>query len=137
MKIQSVASVSAIVRDVKSAHRLFREAIGMSFEGGEGEYVFTENLPGVKHFGVWPLGEAAKACFGSEKWPADVAAPHASIEFEVGSVEEVAAAANELRTRGYELLHDVKEEPWGQTIVRFLTPDGLLLGVSYTPWFHQ
>ncbi len=137
MKIESVASVSAIVGNVETAHQLFRDALGLSFEGGEGEYVFTEKLPGVKHFGLWPLKEAATACFGSDEWPIDLAVPHASIEFEVGSVEEVVAAAQELRSRGYELLHDPKQEPWGQTIARLLTSDRLLVGVSYTPWFHE
>ena len=136
MKIVSIASVSSIVRDVEAAQGLYREALGLSFEGGEGEYVFTEQLPGVKHFGLWPLHEAAKACFGSEEWPHDVPVPQASIEFEVEAVEDVTAAAEELHDRGYQLLHDTKEEPWGQTITRLLAPEGLLIGVCYTPWFH-
>lgn len=136
MKIESIASVSAIARDGDAAHQLYRDALALAFEGGEGDYVFTEKLPGVKHFGLWPLREAARACFGREEWPTAVAVPHASVEFEVASVEEVASAAQELRERGYELLHEAKEEPWGQTIVRLLSLDGLLVGVCYTPWFH-
>lgn len=137
MRIESVASVSVIVANADDGRALFRDALGVTFEGGEGDYVFTEKLPGAKHFGVWPLHEAARACFGSEEWPSGVTVPQASIELEVGSAEEVAPAADELRSRGYELLHDAKEEPWGQTITRLLTADGLLVGVCYTPWFHE
>ena len=137
MKIESLASISAIVRDARSAHDLFGNVLNLSFEGGEGDYIFTEKLPGVKHFGLWPLGEAATVCFGADEWPADIPVPHASMEFEVGSPQEVAAAAQELQARGYEVLHDSKKEPWGQTVARLLTQDGLLIGVSYTPWFHD
>ena len=137
VKIESVASVSVIVRAPSAAQRLYRDALGVSFEGGEGNYVFTEKLPGVKHFGLWPLAEAARSCFGDDEWPPHVAVPQASVEFEVGSVGEVASAAEELRTRGYELLHDAKEEPWGQTIARVLSEEGVIVGGSYTPWFHD
>lgn len=137
MNIESVASVSCIVRDPDAARTLYRAALGLSFEGGEGDYVFSERLPGVKHFGLWPLSEAAKACFDREDWPSDVPVPQASVEFEVGALEDVAGAAEELRGRGYDLLHGAKEEPWGQTITRLLTREGLVVGVCYTPWFHE
>jgi len=133
---ESVASVSAIVRDGGAARALYRDTLGLSFEGGEGDYAFTEKLPGVRHFGLWPLHEAARACFGTEEWPTDVPAPQMSIEFEVSSVEDVSLAAAELRARGYDLLHEAKEEPWGQEITRLLSHDGVIVGVCYTPWFH-
>jgi catechol 2,3-dioxygenase-like lactoylglutathione lyase family enzyme len=137
MKIESVASVSPIVKDPDAARRLYGETLGLTFEGGEGAYIFTGNLPGVKHFGLWPLSEAATACFGDPEWPGDIPVPQASMEFEVGSIDEVSTASDELSRAGHELLHDAKEEPWGQTIARLLSPDGLLIGVSYTPWFHE
>ena len=48
----------------------------------------------------------------------------------------VAAAARELEARGYRLIHGSRTEPWNQTIARLLSPEGLLVGVCYTPWFH-
>ncbi|HEV2754555.1 MAG TPA: VOC family protein [Actinomycetota bacterium] len=136
IEIESVASVSAVVRDPGAATHLLRDVIGLTFEGGEDDYAFTEKLPGVRHFGIWPLRDAARACFGSDEWPRDVPVPQASIELEVASVEAVTSAAAELRDKGVDLLHQPKEEPWGQTIVRLLTNDGLILGISFTPWFH-
>ncbi len=137
MRIESVASVSVIVREGGEAASLYRDGLGLELEGGDGDYLFTEKLPGVKHFGVWPLREAARSCFGADEWPKDVRIPQASIEFEVDSVEGVISAAAHLRSRGFDLLHEPKEEPWGQTITRLLTEDGLVIGVCYTPWFHQ
>ncbi len=134
MKILFVASVSPIVRDGDAARAFYLDTLGLSFEGGEGEYVFTEQLAGVKHFGLWLLTEAAKACFGIEEWPPDVEVPQASVEFEVA---DVAAAAEELERAGYRLLHGARTEPWTQVTARLLSPEGLLVAVCYTPWFHN
>jgi catechol 2,3-dioxygenase-like lactoylglutathione lyase family enzyme len=133
MKVQFIASVAPIVRDVDAAKAFYQGALGLSFEGADGDYVFTESL-GVRHFGVWPLSEAAQACFATKEWPDSVAVPTASIEFEV---DDVAAAAQELKQRGYELLHDARTEPWTQVTARLLSPDGLLVAVCYTPLFHE
>jgi catechol 2,3-dioxygenase-like lactoylglutathione lyase family enzyme len=83
MDIQFVASVAPIVRDTDEARWFYRDTLGLSFEGEEGDYVFTHKLEGTKHFGLWPLSEAANACFGTTEWPADIPVPQASIEFEV------------------------------------------------------
>jgi predicted enzyme related to lactoylglutathione lyase len=133
MQIQFVASVSPIVRDGDAAKSFYQDALGLSFEGGEGDYVFTQKLPGVKHFGLWPLSDAARACFGTEDWPEDVPVPQASVEFEV---EDVAAAAEELKQRGCQLIHAARTEPWTQITARLMSPEGLLIAVCYTPWFH-
>ncbi len=31
----------------------------------------------------------------------------------------------------------VRTEPWGQTVARLLTEDGLIVGISYVPAFHD
>ncbi len=129
-----MAAVSPIVRDTNAARAFYGEALSLSFEGGEGDYVFTERLDGVKHFGLWPLSEAARACFGTDEWPADVVVPQASIEFEVADVQ---AAADELERGGYQLIHGARTAPWTQVTARLLSPEGLLVAVCYTPWFHD
>jgi predicted enzyme related to lactoylglutathione lyase len=49
------------VRDIDAARAFYQDAFNLSFEGGEGDYVFTQKLEGAKHFGLWPLSEAAIA----------------------------------------------------------------------------
>jgi catechol 2,3-dioxygenase-like lactoylglutathione lyase family enzyme len=132
--VQFVASVAPIVRDMEAARAFYRDALGLSFEGGEGDYMFTHRLDGTKHFGLWPLAEAATACFGTREWPAEVPVPQASIEFEVS---DVAAAAAELEGKGYRLIHGARTEPWTQVTARLLSPEGLLVAVCYTPSFHE
>jgi hypothetical protein len=106
----------------------------MAFEGQEGDYVFTHELDGTKHFGLWPLSEAANACFGTTEWPAETPIPQASVEFEVA---DVSAEAAELTVKGFRLIHGVRTEPWGQITARLLSPEGLLVAVCYTPAFQE
>ncbi|HEX4431698.1 MAG TPA: VOC family protein [Frankiaceae bacterium] len=134
MEIQFVASVAPIVRDADAARLFYRDGLNLSFENEAGDYVFTHQLEGAKHFGLWPLSQAATACFGSPEWPADIPIPQASIEFEVA---DVAAAAAELTSKGHRLLHDARTEPWGQITARLLSPEGLVVAVCYTPDFHE
>ena len=134
MNVQFVASVAPIVPDAALSRSFYRDALGLSFEGEEGDYVFTHNLEGIKHFGLWPLSEAATACFGTTEWPTDIAVPQASIEFEVA---DVAAAAAELTAKGCRLIHNARTEPWGQITARLLSPEGLLVAVCFTPSFHD
>ena len=47
------------------------------------------------------------------------------------------AAAKELQDHGETLLHPVRVEPWGQTVVRILSSDGAIVGISYAPWMHE
>ena len=134
MEVLFVASVAPIVRNVEAGQAFYRDALGLSFEGGDGDYVYTHELEGTKHFGLWPLAQAAASCFGRPEWPADIPAPQASIEFEVADVK---AAAEELASKGYRLIHEAKTEPWGQVTARLLSPEGLLVAVCYTPQFHE
>ena len=137
MHIEFIASVAVITPDPAASRTLYIDALGLPLEAAGGsEYVHSERVAGAKHFGVWPLEEAAHACYGASEWPPDVAVPQASIEFEVADPAAVAAAASELRDAGFELLHDAREEPWGQTVARLLSVEGLVVGISYAPQLH-
>jgi catechol 2,3-dioxygenase-like lactoylglutathione lyase family enzyme len=132
-----VASVAVIAADPPQSRNLLIDVLGLPLEGeGEG-YYSSGSIPGTNHFGIWPLSQAAEACFGTPEWPADRVVPQASIEFEVEDPDAVAAGGRELERAGYELLHPSRTEPWGQTVTRLLTEDGLIVGLSYIPAFHD
>ena len=136
MNVLFVASVAVVAADPPRSRKLFIEALGLPLQGEGDGYYSSGSIPGSKHFGVWPLSQAAEACFGTPEWPADRVVPQASIEFEVEGPEAVAAAGGELRLAGFELVHPARTEPWGQTVTRLLTEDGLIVGISYAPAFH-
>ena len=138
MHIEFVSSVSVITADPPESRKLYVDALGLPLEHPAGDdYCFSEKIEGSKHFGVWPLSQAAQACFGTDQWPVGLPIPQVSIEFDVADVDAVRAAADELKAGGYQLLHDVREEPWGQTLVRLLSNEGSIVGISYAPWLHK
>jgi len=137
MNVLFVASIAVVAADPPRSRRLFIDAFGLPLEGASDGYYSSGNIPGSKHFGVWPLSQAAEACFGTPEWPADRVVPQASIEFEVEDAEAVAEAGSELQSAGYQLLHEARTEPWGQTVTRLLTEDGLIVGISYAPSLHD
>ena len=72
------------------------------------EWMAAEALKGAKGFALWPLSQAPRSCFGKD------------------------STAN-LELRGYRMLVKNKKEPWGQTVSRIISPEGLLVGVTFTP----
>ncbi|MFI6566114.1 glyoxalase [Streptomyces sp. NPDC050534] len=115
---------------------LFIETLGLPLEG-EGNDHSSGSVPGSKHFGLWPLSQAAESCFGTARWPAGRVVPQASIEFEVANAEAVSAAGAELQRAGFELVHQARTEPWGHTVARLRTAEGLIGGISYAPSLHD
>jgi catechol 2,3-dioxygenase-like lactoylglutathione lyase family enzyme len=136
MKIKSIAGFATITKDIQASTRLYKEILGLPLEAQE-EYLFVDKFPGSNHFGVWPLSMAAQSCFGSDEWPVEFPEPTSTIEFELGSIEEVASAVDELKAKGQGFVHEIKEEPWGQSIARFVSPESVLIGLSYAPWLHD
>ena len=134
IKILFIAGFGPIVRDVAASRKLYGETLGIPFKEEGGGYLHTEALKGAKSFALWPLPQAAQSCFGKDSWPGDVPVPHAWLEFDVDDVEQATA---QLESRGYRMLVKNKEEPWGQTVSRFLDPEGLLVGVTFTPLMRE
>lgn len=138
MDIEFIASVAVIAADPAESRKLYVDALGLPLRAEAGsEYFHSEGIEGAKHFAVWPLSQAAEACFGSPEWPADRPVPQMSVEFEVADADAVAAAAAELQDQGFDLLHGARQEPWGQTVARLQTVDSLIVGISYAPALHD
>jgi catechol 2,3-dioxygenase-like lactoylglutathione lyase family enzyme len=137
VNVQFMSTFAVVSPDVDISRKLYADALGLPLAGGEGdEYLHTGQVEGVKHFGVWPLWQAAEACFGVRDWPADRPRPQASVEFDVESPEAVGAAAGELAQAGFDLVHPARQEPWGQTVARLISSEGLIVGISYVPSMH-
>ena len=59
MDVQFITSVAVVAADPRQSRRLFRDALGLPLEGEGDGYYSSGNIGGSKHFGVWPLTEAA------------------------------------------------------------------------------
>jgi len=136
MKVAFVAGFGPIVRDVAQSRAFWSESLGVALEEAAPQYFTNDDLDGVKAFALWPLTQAAQSTFGTDAWPDDIPAPQAWLELDVESPAAVTQAVAELEDAGHQVLRGAHEEPWGQTTSRVLSPEGLLIGVTYTPWMH-
>jgi Glyoxalase-like domain len=134
MKVLFIAGFGPIATDVEGSRRLYEDTLGIAFKVEDGDYRHTEELKGANSFAIWPLHQAAESCFGTNEWPADTQTPQAWLEFDVDDVED---ATRELEERGYKLLVRRRTEPWGQVVSRLISPEGLLVGVTMTPWMRE
>lgn len=134
VKVLFIAGFGPIVRDEAASRKLYNQNLGISFKEETGGYLHTEALKGAKTFALWPLSQAAQSCFGKDSWPDDIPVPQAWLEFDVDNVEK---ATVELESQGYQMLVKSKKEPWGQTVSRFIGPEGLLVGITFTPLMRE
>jgi catechol 2,3-dioxygenase-like lactoylglutathione lyase family enzyme len=137
MQISHVAGFGPVVRDVDASRRFWGDDLGIALAEQAPDYFTNESLDGVRYFGLWPLSQAAQATFATDAWPDDVPAPTSWIELDVASAEAVTAALDELAAAGHRVLRGTQLEPWGQTTSRLLSPEGLLVGITFTPWQHE
>jgi len=134
VKVLFIAGFGPIVREAAASRKLYGQTLGIEFKEEDGGYLHTEALKGANTFALWPLSQAAQSCFGKDSWPDQIPAPQSWLEFDVESVEKATA---ELESRGYQMLVKNKKEPWGQTVSRFLAPEGLLIGITFTPSMRE
>jgi len=137
MDISFIAGFGPIGTSDSRSRDFWIGSLGIQFDEPDAAYLHTERLAGAKAFAVWPLFQAAEAIFGSTEWPAEIPVPQAWVEFDVASSEAVKEAAQELAAGGHRLLRSVTLEEWGQWTSRLLSPEGLLVGITYTPWMHD
>jgi len=136
LQVKFIAGFGPIVREPAASAAFYRDTLHLPLSPMQGDtsYLHSETIDGVRHFALWPLAHAAESCFGSAEWPSAVPAPNTWLEFDV---EDVASASAELVARGCRLLVNNRKEPWGQTVTRLLSPEGILIGITFTPWLRK
>jgi catechol 2,3-dioxygenase-like lactoylglutathione lyase family enzyme len=132
MRTLFIAGFGPVVSDLRASRSFYESTLGLSLEGDD-DYRHSETVDGCRHFALWQLEDAAESCFGTRRWPAHLPVPTAWIEFEA---ENMVEAVEQLQRDGYSLLVSDRTEPWGQVVTRLLSPEGLLAGVTISPWMR-
>ena len=136
IKVLFIAGFGPIVANQEAGEHLYCDLLQLplkKIDGYDG-YLHSGAIKGVKHFALWPLDKAALSCFGRSEWPADLPVPQSWLEMDV---EDIEAATVILEKAGYRLLARLQKEPWGQTVTRFLSPEGILMAVTHTPFLRD
>ena len=136
IEVLFIAGFGPVVADQAAAERLYCDLLQLPLERIEGYdgYLHSGRIKGVKHFALWPLDKAAQSCFGKSEWPKELPVPQSWLEVDVADIEKATRA---LEQAGYRLLVRMQQEPWGQTVTRFLGPEGMLLAVTHTPFLRD
>lgn len=133
-----VAGFGPITQDTRSSCDFYLDTLGLPLKAMQGneDYLTCEEaqLGGVNHFALWPLSQAAQSCFDHTTWPSTHITPQSWIEFEVGNLTK---ATKNFIDKGYQILINERLEPWGQTVTRLLSPEGMLVGLTITPWLRE
>ena len=67
MNIEFLSTVAVIAPDPSASRELYVDTLGLPLEGGGADYHHSEHIVGCKSFGIWPLSQAAEACFGASE----------------------------------------------------------------------
>ena len=73
MNIESLSTVAVIAPDTPVSRKLYVDLLGLPLES-QGDH-HSSQIVGCKSFGIWPLSQAAEACFGIPQWPTERPVP--------------------------------------------------------------
>ncbi|MEE3661786.1 VOC family protein [Brenneria sp. g21c3] len=136
IEVLFIAGFGPIVTSLSASRQLYVNTLRLPLKPMQGneDYLLTDKIDGAKHFSLWPLTQASESCFGQPQWPTNLPTPQSWLEFDVADMD---AATQALKKQGYRLLVENRLEPWGQQVTRFLSPEGILVGVTHTPWLRD
>ncbi len=111
------------VDNMAVSRRFYEELLGQTVEFDFGENVAFKgfSLHLKPHFESL-LGEPGK-------FPAQKRSNNMELYFET---DEVLEFSEKLKQAGVEFIHEVKEQPWGQRVMRFYDPDSHIIEIGET-----
>ena len=59
MEIEFVTGIAVVAPDPDASAGLYVKALGLPLVG-DGGYIHSESVEGTRHFGIWPLAQAAE-----------------------------------------------------------------------------
>jgi catechol 2,3-dioxygenase-like lactoylglutathione lyase family enzyme len=114
-------SAVIMVKDVAVSRRFY--------EGVLGQEVFMDFGPNVSFaggtFAIWQVDHAHEILFGNPS--GEVGQGEMEIYFES---DDVSGMVKRFEEAGIEFVHPMREQPWGQRVVRVYDPDGHIVEVG-------
>ena len=110
------------VKDISASRKFYQEIFSLEIEND-----FGENVAFRDSFSIWKKGRAEEIIFGSERSEKDEISKDVELYFESSEIETVSEKVNDLKI---DLIHGIREEPWGQRTIRFYDPDKFIIEVA-------
>ena len=122
MTIQFQSSV-LFVRDIQASRRFYEELLGQ-----EVEMDFGANVGYKGGFAIWQVDSAFEMIFAR---PSDAEARLGNDNFELYfESSDLDSVWTQLSRQEVELVHPLREQPWGQRVIRILDPDGHVVEIG-------
>jgi catechol 2,3-dioxygenase-like lactoylglutathione lyase family enzyme len=113
----SLSKPVIFVKDVSVSKRFYQDLFSLEVEHDFGEYI------DFHQFGLWQKKKAEEIIFGSES--NEDGLKDLELYFESDEIELIRK-----RIDDKSIIHDIREEPWGQKTLRFFDPDGFIIEVA-------
>lgn len=111
------------VEDIKVSREFYQNIFSLEVEAD-----FGENVVFKKAFSIWQKNRAKKIIF-QNKIISERKEVNNNVElyFETNDIESI---WEKISLSKVEIIHQVKEEPWGQRVFRFYDPDKFIIEVA-------
>jgi catechol 2,3-dioxygenase-like lactoylglutathione lyase family enzyme len=110
------------VKDINRSREFYSNILNQEIADDFGRYV------GFKGgFGIWKAEYALNTIFSRNLEPVELEYKNAEVYFECSAIEEIYHKIQELKI---ELIHPLKEQPWGQKVFRFFDPDRYIVEIA-------
>jgi catechol 2,3-dioxygenase-like lactoylglutathione lyase family enzyme len=111
-----------VVEDIAASRRFYEQLLGQLVKADYGEDVAFEGNFAIHHRPHYQslLGDAAD-------YPVSTKANNGELYFETDEIEVV---YERLKQAGAEFIHAIREEPWGQRVMRLYDPDGHIVEIG-------
>ncbi len=115
-----------LVEDVDDSKRFYVEILGQEISEDFGRYI------GFKGgFGIWLSDFAHKLIFNGKDEPIIPTRKHVELYFESNDLTSI---YEQLKMKNIEFIHPIREQPWGQRVLRFYDPDQYIIEVAEPLW---
>ena len=122
MEIKYKSSV-LLVKEIEKSKNFYQNILKQEIR-----FDFGECIEFVGGFSIFQKEYAKKLIFGSKQKNDTITKNlNAEFYFETNEINEI---ASKIKSIGLEILHDVKEEPWGQKTFRFFDHDNHIIEIG-------
>ena len=109
-----------LVKDMETSRKFYESVLGQEVAMDNGLNVgYTSGLA------LWQRDYALNVIHGRKTQPKK--GNDLEVYFEHGKIDEAYAA---VKSSGAEIVHDIREQPWGQRVFRFYDPDKFVIDIG-------
>ena len=112
-----------VVNDIETSRDFYENLLGQKVEYDHGDNVVFEGGFAIH------LEEHYKSLLGKEHSRILKKSNNFELYFETDDIDGI---YHKLREAGVDLIHDIREQPWGQRVTRFYDPDNHIVEVGET-----